>query len=61
MHDNIADRTKRKHIYKHPLLNGPHCYTVHADRYLKIEKPKKHVAKGRLFPKMTAPLTWLNK
>ena len=28
---------------------GPLCYTVHADSYLRIEKPKKHVAYGRLF------------
>ena len=26
---------------------GPLCYTVHADSYLRIEKPKKHVAYGR--------------
>ena len=28
---------------------GPLCYTVHADSYLRIEKPKKHVAYGSLF------------
>ena len=28
---------------------GPLCYTVHADSYLRIEKPKKHVAYSRLF------------
>ena len=28
---------------------GHLCYTVHADSYLRIEKPKKHVAYGRLF------------
>ena len=28
---------------------GPLCYTVHADSYLRIEKPKKHGAYGFLF------------
>ena len=27
----------------------PLCYTVHADSYLRIEKPKNHVGYGRLF------------
>ena len=39
----------RKIYCTHPFVSGPHCYTVHADSYLRIEKPKKHVAKGRLF------------
>ena len=28
---------------------GPLCYTVHADSYLRIENPKKHMAYGGLF------------
>ena len=39
-----------KNIYKHPLLSGSHCYTVHADSYPRIENPKKLVAKDCLFP-----------
>ena len=46
----ISVLTKGKIIYKPPLVSGPHCYAVHADSYPIIEMPKKHVAKGRLFP-----------
>ena len=49
-------KIKNKYIYiyfKMPV--GPLCYTVHADSYLRIEKPKKHVAYGHssLWPEAT--------